>query len=1192
MSAAAATSVELATTENPFPGLRSFDLEESHLFFGRDGQSEQLISKLAQWHFVAVIGTSGSGKSSLVRAGLLPVLLGGFIVNAHSAWKIATMRPGNDPLGNLARALHTRGAFGIPGDVNSDFHAVVTEATLRRGSRGLLDALRHLSTLPNENLLLVVDQFEEIFRFRKVVRNKEYENDAAAFVKIILEAARQREMPIYVVLTMRSDYLGECSQFQGLPEAMNDSQYLIPRLARDQFRDAITGPVAVGGGAITPRLVNRLLNDIGDDQDQLPILQHAMMRTWEKWKCTGKTTPIDIADYEAAGGMAEALSRHAEEAWSALPDTHSRELVEKLFKALTEKDRDDRDIRRPITLAYACNVTGCTEDELKSVIEIFRQHGRSFLMPAAGIAIESLSMIDISHESLIRCWARLHNWVKEEAESGDTYRRVSDAARLFYEGKGGLWRDPQLHLALDWRRKTKPNVAWAKRYGFSFPVAMEFLDHSEYLRQKQLRLQRFFYVLFGVLLLTATSYAVWRLSPHSGAQPAENHRSEILALAIDRWQISKSPEANLNLALDFPYPLAVLERHTHSVLHAAFSPDGQRLATASEDASVCIWNTSDFRLLHTLKGHSQRVWYVSFSPDGKRIVTASDDDTARVWDASTGQQEGKLTGHTEKVSQAVFSPDGKWILTASNDKTARLWNAQDYKEQFKFEGPDKSDSKMAAAEFSPNGQQVVMANGGKTAGIWSTTSGQLITALRGHDGPIVQAAFSPDGKLVVTASEDKTARVWSAVDGRSLAVLPSQDIVAYANFSPDGRSIITTSWDHTVRVWDVNSHDLKMRLDATTEIWHTAFSPDSRWILTAGKDHDATIWSAADGRMLAILRGHKNSIVQAEFSPDAQRIVTSSWDTTARLWNMGNSQLLQTLQVHTGEVLQAQFSPDGQKIVTASSDNTAEVWNEATGELKATLQGHTGKIRSAIFSRDAGRILTASDDKTARIWNAENGQLLRTLQDSTGAVINAAFSNDGQRILIASSDNSVRIWNAANGHPLAALPLQTEPLVNAIFSPDGERLLTSSTDNTARLWNAANGTLLATLQDHIGKILAASFSPDGQRIVTIDATKTVRVWNAANGQLLAVPPGDMEKILAASFSPDGQRVVTTGADNTARVWNVAHGELLAALEAHTDHVIAAAFSPDGQRIVTASADKTAKVFHLITLSDIADLLKK
>jgi energy-coupling factor transporter ATP-binding protein EcfA2 len=307
--------LEVVAPTNPFPGLRPFEMHETHLFFGRDGQSEKLISKLAATRFVAVVGTSGSGKSSLVRAGLIPALLGGMMSSAGSSWRIAMLRPGHDPFGNLAQALSARGVLGADDAESASLQIAITETILRRSNSGLIEAVRQAGMSTTDNLLVVVDQFEELFRFAREARSERSDNEAAAFVKLLLEAKSQREVNIFVVLTMRADFLGDCTQFWDLTEAINEGQYLTPRLSRAQLREVITGPVAVGGGEIAARLVNRLLNEIGDNQDQLPILQHALMRTWDTWQADHTLDePLDLRHYEATGGMAEALSQHADEA--------------------------------------------------------------------------------------------------------------------------------------------------------------------------------------------------------------------------------------------------------------------------------------------------------------------------------------------------------------------------------------------------------------------------------------------------------------------------------------------------------------------------------------------------------------------------------------------------------------------------------------------------------------------------------------------------------------------------------------------------------------------------------------------------------------------------------------------------------------------------------------------------------------
>lgn len=472
--------IESKKVSNPFPGLRPFETDEYGLFFGREGQSDALIERLQRSHFLAVVGTSGSGKSSLVRAGLLPALRGGMMAGAGSGWRIAIMRPGSDPIGNLAGALAEKDVLleaggGLP---PAEAEAVI-EATLRRGALGLVEAARQARLQDHEKLLVVVDQFEELFRFRAARSLSSPGDDASAFVKLLLEASQQRELSIYVVPTMRSDFLGDCAQFQGLPEAINDGQYLIPRMTRDERRFAITGPVGVKRCKITEPLVSRLMNDVGDNPDQLPILQHALMRTWDYWAVHRRNgEPISLEHYEAVGTMADALSQHADEAFNELPDARSQIVAESLFKALTERGADNREIRRPTSLKDICEIAGASSREVITVIEVFRGGGRSFLMPPAGVELQPETVIDISHESLIRNWRRLKEWVNEEAQSARIYRRLAEASVLHREGSEGLLQDPGLQLALDWREKSKPNAAWARRYHPEFETAITFLDDS------------------------------------------------------------------------------------------------------------------------------------------------------------------------------------------------------------------------------------------------------------------------------------------------------------------------------------------------------------------------------------------------------------------------------------------------------------------------------------------------------------------------------------------------------------------------------------------------------------------------------------------------------------------------------------------------------------------------------------------
>jgi energy-coupling factor transporter ATP-binding protein EcfA2 len=464
---------------NPFVGLRPFEASEGLLFFGRRDQTMELLERLHKTRFLSVVGSSGCGKSSLIRAGLIPKLKAGFLVEERDRWLIATMKPGDAPLENLASSmLEAVGQGQSAASINEFVEAIRisgAQAVTERAARSVKDT--------DTNILLLVDQFEEIFRFGLHTDNQEQRDEAADFVSIMLSLAKQRALPIYVVTTMRSDFLGDCDNFYGLPEAMNRSQYLVPRLTRKQRQEAIEGPVRLFGSSISTRLLDRVLNDVGEEADQLPVMQHALMRTWENCEQTGEGL-IDLANYEAVGTIKDALSKDADKALEGM-SVADLWVTQRMFQALTDTDARSRRIRRPAHLSEIQAITGMSRDSVLNIIERFRIGGRSFLNLSED-KLEGDRIVDISHESLIRQWRRLRDWVDQEAESRTTYLRVADTAIRHKAKKAKLWGNPDLQIALDWREKVKPNKAWAARYHTEFDTAMAFLDKSRRYRRLKL----------------------------------------------------------------------------------------------------------------------------------------------------------------------------------------------------------------------------------------------------------------------------------------------------------------------------------------------------------------------------------------------------------------------------------------------------------------------------------------------------------------------------------------------------------------------------------------------------------------------------------------------------------------------------------------------------------------------------------
>ena len=481
-------SNDIHFSKSPYPGLRPFEAEESDIFFGREKQTDEILARLQRHHFLAIIGPSGCGKSSLVRAGMIAALKTGFMCDAGPDWRILQMRPGERPLARVAAGLLELASLSNGGEVR-DGAQFLTETALRRGPLSLVELVRESGLCVDTNLLLLVDQFEELFRFREKVDPDE----ADAFASLLLATAAQRQLPISVVITMRSDFLGDCALFQGLPEAINESQYLTPRLTREQCAEAICGPARVFGGEVNKALFNRLLNDFGPDPDQLPLLQHALMRMWQL-HCNAEIASsaadhmeLTLDDYELIGGLQYALSNHADETLAAL-STEQQRIAQVLFRRLTERGVGHRDTRSPTHLEEVAAIANVAMRDVEPVVNAFRRSDRSFLTPREGDRLEADSLLDIGHESLIRQWKTLSEWVDDEAESANVYSHLRDTSRLWKKGEAALWGTPDLEWALAWKTKANPTETWALRYGSpgEFQVALEFLNASE---QQQNRLK-------------------------------------------------------------------------------------------------------------------------------------------------------------------------------------------------------------------------------------------------------------------------------------------------------------------------------------------------------------------------------------------------------------------------------------------------------------------------------------------------------------------------------------------------------------------------------------------------------------------------------------------------------------------------------------------------------------------------------
>jgi WD40 repeat protein len=673
---------------NPFPGLRPFRSDEHHLFFGREDQTAALLQLLRTNRFLAVVGTSGSGKSSLVRAGMIAELYGGTMTQAGSTWEVMILRPGGSPIENLARAFVDADLY----DADDPSTLPRLLATVNRSRFGLAEAMKQSELFePGTNLLVVVDQFEELFRFRQ--QGVDSEETAAAFVNLLLTASEQTECPIYVTITMRSDYLGDCSQIPGLAEAVNEGEYLIPRLLRDQKRDAIEKPIGVGGAKISPLLVQRLLNEVGDDPDQLPVLQHALMRMWDAWSVGGDhNRPINFGDFEATGGLAAALSNHADEVYDSLPDDRHRSACEKIFKTLTVKGDDNRGIRRPTRLGQLKAIAESDRGTVTTVLDAFRDSGVTFLMPGTEVQLSERTVLDLSHESLMRGWQRLRGWVEDEAQSARIFRRLLDTARLWRDGKAGLFRDPDLQIALGWRKQEAPNAEWAAQYGGHFETAIGFLETSNAEAQAERQARE---ATRQRELAHAHELAESRKQRLIQQQRAAKRlRKLIVGLAVVAVIAAGAFVAAL-VARNEANRLALVaseekDRAQHSAAEADRERDAARRAQQAEERTAAQANAE--------REQAQRENYRSMIMLAESMLQGDAKSKYRVADLLWGAQpelrgwewgylmarcpleQWSLGTHQGRLDKLATSPDGRFLATAGADGTVALWDSWTRKE--------------------------------------------------------------------------------------------------------------------------------------------------------------------------------------------------------------------------------------------------------------------------------------------------------------------------------------------------------------------------------------------------------------------------------------------------------------------------------------------------------------------------------
>ncbi|CAD5369783.1 WD-40 repeat protein [Rubrivivax sp. A210] len=1187
----------------PYIGLRPFDEADQRLFFGREEQISTVLTLLEDDAFLAVVGSSGSGKSSLVRAGLVPLVREGFLLGC-ARWQVAIAKPGNHPFEALAEAL-AEGAV-TPSNLPPGALKEGLLTVLRTEGQALQQAHRLCGHGSDDGLLVVVDQFEELFAYRRGAApapGAVQRDEGAAFVRMLLRGAADRLRPLRVIITMRSDFIGDCEAFLGLPEKISRSQFLVPRLDRAQMERVILGPAQLDGDGLSPfgfedGLVNGVINDAGDRPDQLPLLQHALMQTWktaQRRHGGGVGLRLELDDYHTAGGVLGALSNHADAALAELDGDPPRQaLVRRLFLLLAEVSAQGQLTRRRPLLGEVEQATGATRAELRAIAHVFQKDDRNFLLPAAEALDSDAVTLDISHESLLRRWHRFQRWLDEEerdaTELRDWLRRArqrggagsdgGDGADLGENGENGeggestnnSLSDADNALATAWRKRIAERghpECWALRYtgAGSWAEVDAYISASRSqiaaakLERRRVKTER------EELRRQALAERDKRLADAVKTERVIRRQRHIavlgalvalvfgfvalafwsraddsldLARAQTRLAQSLASEAQANELATTAESL----RREHPDLSALLALEARRLHPESALARAvlrAVVAVERPRLL--LRGHQSQVTAVQFSADGKQLLSASVDGTARLWDVASGRPLAVLAGHLGPINSARFAADGQTVVTVSDDFSAMLWNA---------------------------------------------ATGAAIQTLGEHDLAMVKSAdLSADGKTVLTLDERGTVRLWNGLTARQLGEIGDDSSPQdQAHLAPDGRWMLAMAQDGSVRTWDVASgKPLRLLGGKGLRSAAVALSADGRWVLTGGQEDGVVrLWDAASGRQRLALQGHEGEVSTVQFSGNGQQALSAGADGKAVVWNLATGRSLQVFDDHDGVVRSASLSANGRAVLTRDDSGTVRLWDVASARLHHIAGGHENAVAEARLSPDGSLMATVISDKSLGLWDAASSSTHPVLQGHTGPVTTAQFAADGRTLLTESYDRTARLWDAATGQPLRVLGEGQPPVYRARLSPDGKSVLTTGGGDTATLWDAASGAELRVLRGHQARVTNLQFTRDSQFVLTLGDDKTARVWNVATGAAVLTLGSAASPLDFARFTRDGKALVTLGGPRDGgralRLWDIASNQERAALTGIEGEIRSLRLSPDGSTVAYGSTDHKARLWHL------------
>jgi len=1133
--------------------------EDAAFFFGRDREREILIANLRASRLTLVFGQTGSGKSSVLRAGVAHRLrqmaqanrarrgAPGFAVVVFSSWR-------DDPVIGLANRIKESVAQ-LFGDKTLD---------LGPGSRSLVETLQSASEYVGGSLLIILDQFEEYFLYRP------QEEGEDSFAIQLSRAINHPDLRVSFMISMREDSLAKLDHFKSRIPTLFDNYVRIEHLDREAARQAIEKPIdtynQLGSKTvrIEPALVEAVLDQVGvgqvvlgeagrgfvgdkpgpasaDARIETPYLQLVMTRLWDEEQQAGSDV-LRLETLNRLGGAEKIVKSHLDGVMRRLP-WRDQKVSSDIFNYLVTPEGGKIALSVATLASWAKKKQRVVEKVLGALASGETRILRQIEPPLGQIGA---TRFEIFHDRLapaILDWRNRYRRRREQysrvvwggiflamagvvswlsLELSPTRERLDASVELINGAKDTLNADPELSVAL---------AQHAAKVSYS-------------------------------LYNSIAHYSIYYTSD---TERALRNAKRVLRDALQRSRVRFT-----------------VSGHASGISDIAFSPDGKKLAMAS-GGTVAVLETGSGKELFTFSGHKGFLKHVVFNRDGKYLATVDAGGKVRMWDAQSGN--GLFTIAVDKVAveQVVFGPDFDYLMTVGDDKSVKVWDGRTGKELFILAS---HKGRVIYITWSLNGKYLATVGADGMVEVWDTQTGNHLNSLSNEKNRIKHVVFSPDGEYLATVGEDRKVNVLRTQTGKESFAPPAKtrgvnDVVLSVN----GRLLAMVDADKTLKVWDTESHKALPPLSGIKDTpSYMAFSPDGESLATLSRGVMVTIWEPETGKELFNLAGHKGPVNRVVFSADGSKVATvSSRTRTVKVSDIGPDQDLRVLHGHKGKVNALAFSHDGKHLATAGMDRVVKVWDTKTGkESFPSLLGHKRPVYGIAFSPDGDYLATASGDRTAKIWKMKTGKESLILSGHMGYVVSVAFSPDGRYLATASSDRTARVWNAETGGELHTLLGHQGTVYRVVFSPDGKKLATTSADATAMVWDSETGKPIFRLVGHKGPVIQVIFSPDGKYLVTRGVGTTVKVWEAETGNNVFDLAGHKKAVNRVVFSAKGKYLATASDDGTAKVWEAKSGKELLTLSGHTGAVKDVAFSPDGKYLATAGEEKIVRVWDTKT----------